>query len=448
MQLTESLADGLTRVFSVVVPRADLEAQLSAKIEEVRPNVRINGFRPGKVPPAHIRKVYGASMMREIIDAEVRNSITESLDKQNLRAASQPSLDLKSDINAVAEGKADLAFDLKVELMPDFVPVDVSTIAVTRPTAAVEDSQIDEAMAELMKANRQFEDKDGPAADGDALTIDFVGKIDGEAFEGGSAEGAVVTIGAGRFIPGFEEQLVGAVVGEDRVLNVTFPEEYPVDALKGKAAAFEVAVKAVKAPKEAVADDAFAAQFGFDSLNALKVAVKGRIEADHAAQSRAKAKRDLFDKLDAAHDFPLPPGMVEQEFAQIWAQIESDRQAGRLDAEDAGKSEEALRADYRKIAERRVRLGLLLAEIGRRNNIQLSNDEVTQAVAAQARRFPGQERQVFEMYQKNPNLVAQIRAPLYEEKVVDYVLELAQVTNAAVTREELFADDEAPAAVG
>lgn len=445
MQVTQSAADGLTRIFSVLVPRAELEAQLSAKIEEVRPNVRVNGFRPGKVPASHIRKVYGPSMMQDIINEEVRKSTAESLEKNNLRAATQPSLDLKSDLAAVAEGKADLAFDLKVEIMPEFEPVDVGTVAVTRPVADVEESQIEEALGELLKANRQYEDKEGEAALDDVVTIDFVGKIDGEAFDGGTAEDAPVTIGAGRFIPGFEEQLIGAKAGEERVLNVTFPEAYPVDTLKGKDAAFEVKVKGVKTPKEGAADDEFAKQFGFDSLQALRDAVKQRIEADHTAQSRAKAKRALFDKLDAAHDFPLPPGMVEAEFNQIWAQIDQDRQAGRLDAEDAAKSDEQLRADYRKIAERRVRLGLLLAEIGRRNKVEISNEELGQAVTAQARRFPGQERQVFEMYQKNPNLLAQLRAPLYEEKVVDFILELAKVTNETVSREELFKDDDAPA---
>ncbi|MBI1249905.1 MAG: trigger factor [Alphaproteobacteria bacterium] len=446
MQITESVSDGLARVFSVHIPRADLEAQLSAKIQEVQPNVRLNGFRPGKVPPAHIRKVYGAAMMREIIDAEVQKSTSQSLERNNLRPAGQPQLDLKSDVNQVMEGKADLDFDLKVEIMPDIEPVDVSTVAVTRPVAAVEDAQIEEALGELAKASKVYEDKDGAAETDDAVTIDFVGKLDGEAFEGGSAEDATLTIGAGRFIPGFEEHLIGVKAGEEKTFEVTFPEDYPVETLKGRPATFETKVKAVKAPKTPDINDALAQQFGLESLGALREALQKRIEADHAAQSRAKAKRALFDKLDAAHDFPLPPGMVEAEFNQIWSQIDADRKAGRLDADEADKPEDELKAEYRKIAERRVRLGLLLAEIGRRNKVEVSNEEVGQAVAEQARRFPGQERQVFEAYQKNPGLLAQIRAPLYEEKVVDFVLELAQVTNETVSREALFAEDDEPGA--
>jgi len=274
------------------------------------------------------------------------------------------------------------------------------------------------------------------------VVVDFVGRIDGEAFEGGSATDAPVVIGSKQFIPGFEEQLIGAKAGEERTLNVTFPEDYGVERLKGKAAQFETKIKTVRAPKESAPDDAWAANLGFESLGALKDALRQRIESEHAAQSRAKAKRSLFDAFDAKHDFDLPPRMVEAEFNQIWQQVDADRTAGRLDPSDEGKSEEDLRKEYHDIAERRVRLGLLLAEIGRRHKLEVSNEEITNAIAAQARNYPGQERQIFEAYQRNPNLVAQVRAPLYEEKVVDYVLELVNVTNDTVTREALFADDE------
>jgi trigger factor len=324
--------------------------------------------------------------------------------------------------------------------------VDLKTVSITRPVAPVSDAQVDEALEQLARTQRSFEDKDGAAADGDAVTIDFVGRIDGEAFEGGAANDARVVLGSKQFIPGFEDQLVGAKAGDERVLAVTFPDDYAAEHLRGKAAQFETKVKKVQSPKAGAPDDAWAAEVGFESLGSLKEALRQRIENEHAAQSRAKAKRALFDAFDSKHSFDLPPRMVEAEFNQIWRQVEADRASGNLDAADEGKSEEDLKKEYHSIAERRVRLGLLLAEIGRRHNLEISNEELSQAIAAQARNYPGQERQIFEAYQRNPGLVAQLRAPLYEEKVVDYVLELVDVTNQTVTREELFADDEPAAA--
>ena len=374
MQLTERRSEGLLRVYDVVVPAAELQQKLNAKIAEVQPRVRINGFRPGKVPVSHIRKVYGPGMMQDIINETVQNSTKESL--ANLRAASEPSLDLKSDISKVMAGSEDLQFELSLEVMPEFEPIDLKTISVARPVADVTEEQVNESLAELAKAQRGFEDKTGAAAEGDAVIVDFTGRIDGEAFEGGSATDAQVVIGSNQFIPGFEEQLIGAKAGEDRTLKVSFPDDYAVAELKGKAAEFETKVKMVRGPKQGDPDDAWASQIGFDSLNALKDALRERIEADHNTQSRAKAKRQLFDQLDAQHDFELPPRMVEAEFNQIWRQIEQDRAAGRLDPTDEGKSEDDLKKEYRDIAARRVRLGLLLAEIGRRHKIEVSDQEV------------------------------------------------------------------------
>lgn len=442
MQLTERRSEGLLRVYDVVVPAAELQQKLNAKIAEVQPRVRINGFRPGKVPVSHIRKVYGPGMMQDIINETVQRSTKESLEK--IRAASEPSLDLKSDINKVVAGQSDLQFELSLEVMPDFEPIDLKTISISRPVTPVSDDQVNEALAELAKANRGFEDKDGAAADGDAVIVDFTGRINGEAFEGGAATDAQVVIGSKQFIPGFEEQLLGAKAGEERTLEVTFPEDYPAANLKGKAAQFETKVKSVRTPKQGEPDDAWAAELGFDTLDGIKDALKQRIENEHKQQSRAKAKRVLFDKLDAEHDFELPPRMVEAEFAQIWRQIEQDRTAGRLDPSDEGKSDDELKAEYREIAERRVRLGLLLAEIGRRHKVEVSDQEVAQAISMQARNFPGQERQIFEAYQRNPQLVAQVRAPLYEETVVDYMMELISVSDETVSRETLFSDDDPP----
>lgn len=447
MQLTERQSEGLLRVYDITVPASELEQKLKAKIEEVRPRVRINGFRPGKVPASHIRKVYGPSMMQDIINDTVQKSTRESLEQAKARPAGEPTLDVKSDLAKVAAGQSDLQFEVSLELMPEFEPVELKTVAIARPVAAVSDAQVGEALANLAKTQRGFEDKDGAAVEGDAVIVDFVGRIDGEAFQGGAAEGAQVVIGSKQFIPGFEEQLIGAKAGDERILNVTFPEDYQVAALKGKVAAFETKVTKVRGPKQGEPDDAWANDLGFGSLNALKDALRQRLENEHAAQSRAKAKRALFDKLDAAHSFELPPRMLEAEFRQIWRQIENDKAEGRLDPSDADKSEDELKAEYRAIAERRVRLGLVLAEIGQRHKLVVSDEEVGRAISAQARQFPGQEKQIFEMYQRNPGMVAQVRAPLYEEKVVNYLLELVDVTNQTVTREELFAEDEPPSAL-
>lgn len=440
MQVTETRSEGLQRVFKVVVPAADLEKALSAKIEEVRPRMKINGFRPGKVPASHVRKIYGPSMLREIIDGEVDAATKKALDDGKLRVATQPDLQVESDMDKVFAGQADLAFNLNVELIPEFEPVDPATISVERLVAPVADAQVDDSLAQIAKANRTFDVKDGAAGDGDALTIDFLGKLDGVAFEGGAAENATVTIGSNQFIPGFEEQLVGLKAGDEKVINVTFPEAYGAANLAGKAATFDIKVHEVRAPQETALDDEFAKKLGMETLDAVKDAVRGRIQSEHDAQSRQRAKRALFDKLEAAHDFPLPPAMVEQEFAQIWRQIEADKAAGTIDPSDASKTDDELKAEYRKIAERRVKLGLVLAEIGRKSNVEVTNEEVSQAVMQQARQYPGQERQVFEIYQKNPQLLAQLRAPIYEEKTVDYILELAKVTNKTVDRETLFAD--------
>ena len=442
MECTITDTDALSRTFRVVIPASQLQAQLSAKIEEVRPQVQLKGFRPGNVPASHIRKVYGPSIMREIIDEEVQKSTQQAIEQAEVRIASQPHLHLESDMDKVADGGEDLAFHFHVDLMPDFEPGDPATLSFERPTTAVTEEQVNEALDGIAKANRNFVEKAGAAADGDAVTIDFLGKLDGVPFDGGAAQGATLTLGSKQFIPGFEEQLIGAKAGDETVLNVSFPEDYPAENLKGKAATFEVTVLEVKAPEDAKLDDEFAAKFGMQNIDEVRDALRQRIQAEHAGQSRAKAKRKLFDILDEGHKFELPKTMVEGEFDQIWRQLEADREGGQLDPEDAKKTDEELRAEYQAIAERRVRLGLVLAEIGRRAKIEVREEEVAAAVGEQARRFPGQERQVVEFYQKNANALAQIRAPIYEEKVVDYILELAKVTNVEVPREELFKDDE------
>ena len=447
VSVVQKSGEGLSRVYAVTVPKDDLNGQLEAKIAEIRPNMNLKGFRPGKVPAVHVKKMYGRQLMQEIVDKAVNDASNEALSQAGARPAAQPDIKLESDLGQVMEGKADLAFDLDVELMPEFEPADLAGMKLERPTYGATDEEIDAQIVEIAGANRSFEDKEGAAADGDMVVADFVGRIDGEAFEGGSAEDAEIVIGSNRFIPGFEEQLTGASTGETRTVSVTFPEAYQAAQLAGKPAEFEVTVKAVRAPKadEAV-DDAFAERLGLPSLQALKDAIRGQVESQYAAASRQKVKRALLDALDERHGFDLPPRMVEAEFSSIWSQLEQERARGETSAEDAGKSDDELRAEYRRIAERRVRLGLVLAEIGRRAGVDVSEQEMQGALIAEARKYPGQEREVVEYFRQNPQAAATLRAPIYEEKVVDHLIGQADVTDRTVTKEELFAEDELPAA--
>ncbi|WP_417492242.1 trigger factor [Maricaulis sp.] len=450
MNVTEKAAEGLSRTYEIVFAADDLQARLDAKIQEIRPEVRLKGFRPGKVPTSHIRRMFGESIMGDMLNELVPETTQKTLDERKLRPASQPEINVVSDAKDVTSGKSDFVFEISLEIMPEFEPADASKLKVSRPVIEVSDEEVDDALAKLADESREFAPKKGKAAkaeNGDIVVIDFVGKIDGVAFEGGSAEDSRVGLGDGAFIPGFEEQLVGAKAGEERTVTVTFPAEYQAKHLAGKEAVFDVTVKAVEAPQDSKIDDELAKRLGLSDLDALKDALKKRFAGEHAAQSRLKVKRAVLDQLDAAHDFDLPPKMLEAEFENIWREVAHAIEHGHLEDEDKDKSEDELKAEYRGIAERRVRLGLVLAEIGNRNKLDVTQEELSRAINQEAMRYPGQERQVVEFYQKNPGAVAQVRAPIYEEKVVDYILELADVTDVPVTREALYADDdEAPAA--
>ncbi|MDO1558762.1 trigger factor [Brevundimonas sp. 2R-24] len=445
MQVVEKSNEGLSRVLSVTVPSADLTSKLDAKISEIQPNLRLKGFRPGKVPAAHVRKMYGRDLMGEIINEAVNETSQKALDEAKVRPAAPAEITPTVDMEQVVAGKADLSYDMALEVMPEFKTVDPKSLKLKRPTYAPTDADVEEELTGIAAQQQVFEDKGGKApkaADGDQLIIDFVGKLDGEPFEGGSAEDAALVIGSGRFIPGFEEQLKGAKVGDEKLVEVTFPEDYGAAHLAGKPATFEVKVKAVKAPKAAELNDEFAKQVGLESLDKLKELVRSSLEQRFANMSRFKLKRALLDVLDEKHDFPLPPKMVEAEFGAIWQQVEADKAAGRLPPEDAKKSDKKLRDEYRKIAERRVRLGLVLAEIGRENNVGVTDQELSNAVMAEARNYPGQERQVLDFYRQNPNAAAQLRAPIYEEKVCDLVFGMAKIDDEAVSKDELLKDDE------
>ncbi len=438
MNVIETKSEGLSREFRVSIPKGELAKKLDAKIDEIAPQVQLKGFRPGKVPPAHIRKMYGKSLMGEILENAVQETSNKALEEKSLRAASRPSIHLDSPADKVVAGEADLEFHMHVEVMPDFEPADVSGVKLEKLVASATEEEIQDALKRLAEGNKAFETKDGAAETGDAVVIDFVGKIDGEAFEGGSAEGQTLVLGEGRFIPGFEDQLVGAKAGEDRVVKVSFPDDYPVDTLKGKPAEFEVKVTEVKSPKTPEIDEEFAKSLGLEGLQALTDAMKRQLDGELSQLTRQQVKRRLLDALDERHSFDLPPMMVKAEFDQIWSQLEQEKQAGRLSEEDKGKSDEDLKVEYEKIAQRRVRLGLVLAEIGRRAELEISNEELVEALRREAMRYPGQEKAVIDFYRNNVNAMAQLRAPIYEEKVVDYLLAKADVSEKAVTREELM----------
>jgi trigger factor len=448
MQIVEKSNEGLSRVYGVTVPAKDLGERLEARIKELAPQMKLKGFRPGKVPAAHVKRVYGKALMGEVLEQTLNETTQKVLDDNKLRPATQPDLKPSSDMDKVIDGSADLSYDLSVEVMPDFEPVDVTTLKLKRPVYAPTEKEVDEALADLAKQARTFEPRTGKtvkAKDGDQLLIDFIGRIDGVAFEGGTAADAELVLGSGQFIPGFEEQLVGAKPDSVQTVKVKFPDNYQAEALKGKDAEFEVTVKEVRAPVDSKPDDELAKRVGMADLEALKNALKSNLEGQYANASRLKVKRALLDELDKAHDIQLPQAMVDAEFAGIWQQVEADKAAGNLPEDDVKKSDDELKSEYRKIAERRVRLGLVLAEIGRRGNVVVTDQELTQAMQREAMQYGQQAQQIFDFLRNNPNAQAQLRAPLYEEKVVDLILGQAKVTDKKVSKEELSEEDDLPA---
>jgi trigger factor len=450
MQIIEKSGEGLSRVYGVTVPAADLAERLEARIAQITPQLNIKGFRPGKVPTAHVRKLYGKSLMSEVLEQTLTETSQQVLEENKLRPAGQPELKPEGDMEQVIDGKADLTYEIAVELMPEFEPVDPATLSLTRPVYTPSDAEVEEALAELAKQNRTYEPraKTAKAKDGDQLTIDFVGTVDGEKFEGGAAEDVPLVLGSNQFIPGFEEQLVGAKTDADVTVKVTFPSDYGAANLAGKDAEFAVKVKAVAGPVEGALDDELAKRLGLDDLEALKKLLRENLQQQYANASRFKLKRALLDALDEKHDFALPPKMVDTEFAAIWQQVQSDKAQGGLPPEDAEKSDEQLETEYRKIAERRVRLGLVLAEIGRNANVQITEQELLQAMRQEAMRYGAQAQQVFDMFRQNPNAQAQLRAPIFEEKVVDLIVEKATVEDKEVSKEDLLKEDDMPAGYG
>lgn len=446
MQVKETLSEGLKREYEVVVPAADLDQRVNAKLDEIKDRVNIAGFRPGKVPMSHLKRVYGKSVMSEVIQQAVNDSNQKILDDGKFKLAMEPKVTLAAEdeaaVKQLVEGKSDLAFKVAMELLPKIEFPDFKKLKVTRPVTETTDADVDQALEKIAEANQQFEEKQGKAADGDQVTIDFKGSVDGTPFDGGSAEDAPLVLGSNTFIPGFEEQLIGVAAGDQKDITVKFPADYGADHLAGKDAVFAINVKKVEKPKKTELNDEFAKLVGAEDFAKLKEQVRDRISRDFKQVSRSKAKRSLLDALDEALKFDAPPSLVEQEFDTVWKAINNDLQNRKITWADEDTTEEEAKSEYRRIADRRVRLGLAIAEIGEKNNIQVSDEELTRALVEQTRQFPGQEQQVWDYFRKNPQAMAGIRAPIFEDKVVDFILELAEVTEKQVSRDELLADDE------
>ena len=442
MQISETLSQDLHKQFTITVPASELDSRVTAKLEEMKPKVNLKGFRPGKAPVSFLKKQFGKSIMGEVVEAAVNEGSAKAIADNKLKPALQPRVEPVGSVEDVVDGKSDLTFKVIVDLMPEFETADPAKLTVERLTADIADADIDEALERLAKNVRNFVTKDGEAAKDDTVVIDYEGSIDGVPFDGGKGSDFSLTLGSGTFIPGFEDGLIGAKAGDHRDVKVTFPTEYHAPEMAGKDAVFAVTVKDVKAPEETPIDDELAKKLGLDDLATLKTRVREQLESDYKSASRLHLKRRVLDALDAAHSFPLPPAMVEHEFTNIWAQVEEELKREGKTAADEGKTEDELKAEYRKIAERRVRLGLVLGKLGEQNGITVQGDEVQRAIMARARQFPGQEQQVFQFYAQNQQAQAEIRAPLFEDKVVDFIAELATVNDRKVDKDTLFADPE------
>ena len=447
MEITETLSDGLKREFQVQVPAADLEARMSERLGELKDRVQLRGFRPGKVPVAHLKKIYGKAVMAETIEALIRELNAKIVSDRGLKLAMEPKVTIPNEETEVAKiigGQSDLAYTVALEILPKIELGDFTGLKLEREVAEVTDPHVDEALQTIAEQNRPFAAKGEGAKveSGDRVVIDFTGTLDGVPFEGGTGGDVAVNVGSGTFIPGFEDQLLGLAAGENRKVKVTFPANYMNAQLAGKGVEFDVTAKSIEAPGTATIDDEFAKSLGLELLDKLKEAVRGRLQQEHAALSRQRLKRRLLDKLDEMHRFALPPTLAEDEFKNVWNAVESDLKAQGRTFADEGTTEEKARDEYRDIAERRVRLGLVLAEIGERNKITVTEDEITRAIVERARQVPGRQQEVWDYYRQNPGAVAAIRAPIYEEKVVDFLVELAAVTEKPVSREDLLKEED------
>jgi len=433
MQVTEVANEGLKRAYTIVVPASSIALQKDKRLAEIAKDIKLPGFRPGKVPQKVVQARYGQSVMGEVLEASVQQASDKVVADNNLRPALQPKIELVN----FAEG-ADLEFRMDVEILPEIPMPDFAGISLTRLKAAPGEEDVTKALENITRRQASLEETEArAAAKGEVLVCDFVGRIDGVEFQGGTATDMPIEVAGPGFIPGFTEQLEGMAPGEERLVKVSFPAEYGSAELAGKDAEFTVTAKALKVYAKPALDDELAKKLGLESMEKLREAITDSLQREYDSLSRMAIKRKLLDALAERASFTVPEGMVDNEFAQIWQRVEADMKAGKLDGEDAGKSEDTLKAEYRAIAERRIRLGLLLSEIGRTNNIQVSREELGQAMRAEVQRYPGQEKQVYDFFQKNPQAIENLRSPIFEEKVVDFMLELAKVEDETVPAEKL-----------
>ncbi len=439
MQVTETLSEGLKRGFTVVVPETEITDKREKRLAELGKTLQMPGFRPGKVPMSMVRRRFGDAVSAEIIEGAVNDASDKVLAERNLRPATQPKLEVTK-----PGQNSDLEFTLQLEVLPEITLPSLNDINLQKPVAVVSDEKVAEALQQLLQQRQSFEPVEvpRPAEKGEQLIVDYIGKIDGEPFAGGLGTDVRIIVAGEGFIPGFADQLEGLAPGETRVINVTFPAEYGSKELAGKQATFEITAKALNIVKTPIADDEFAKQLGLESLDDLQKDIAARISEEYAQLSRLKQKRGLLDALAERAQFAAPESLVEAEFAEIWRQVEQEKAAGRADPEDASKDEETLKAEYRGIADRRVRLGLLVAEIGRANDITVTDQDLQRAMINEVLRFGNQAMQVFDFFKKNPTAMERFRGPIFEDKVVDYLLGQVQLEEVTVTPEALAADPE------
>jgi trigger factor len=448
MQVTETLNEGLKHEFKISVPASDLDAKADARLVDLKDKVRLNGFRPGKVPVSHLKKVYGRSVMAETIDQTIRDTNTQIFTERGFKLAAEPKVTMErteqKEVEEILTGKVDLVYTVAIEVVPAIKLADFKSFNVEKPVADVSDAEVDEAIQRIADANRSYSAKgDGAKAEkDDRVTISFKGSIDGVPFDGGTGENIQVVIGSGQFIPGFEDQLIGIAVGESRTVKASFPKNYTAPNLAGQAAEFETTASAIEAPQKAEINDEFAKTLGLESLDKLKQAARERLAAEFAGATRQRVKRTLLDRLDETHKFEAPPTLVDEEFKLMWSSVKAEMDSSGKTFADEDTTEEKAEAEYRSIADRRVRLGLVLSEIGEKNKITVTDDEVSRAVIERARAMPGREKEVWDFYRNNANALAQLRAPIFEDKVVDFILELANVTEKKVSKEDLFKDED------
>ncbi|HWT57911.1 MAG TPA: trigger factor, partial [Rhizobium sp.] len=448
MQVIETLAEGLKREIKVVIPAKDMQDKMNERLADVKDKVRINGFRPGKVPAAHLKKVYGKSIMAELVNEIVREQPSAILSSRGEKSATQPEIAMtedKDEADKILAAEQDFEFTLSYEVLPPIELKSVTGIKVTREVIDISDDEVTEQVLKVAESARAYETKTGKAANGDRITMDYVGKVDGEAFEGGTDQGAELVLGSGRFIPGFEDQLVGVKAGDEKTITVTFPADYPAKNLAGKEATFDVSVKDVAAPGAVEINDELASKLGIESADRLKEIVRGQIESQYGSLTRQKLKRQILDQLDEMYKFETPASLVDAEYNGIWSQVNNDLAQSGKTFEDEETTEEKAREEYKTLAERRVRLGLVLSEIGEKAGVEVTEDEMQRAIYDQLRQYPGQEKQILEFFRSQPGAAASIRAPIFEEKVIDHLLTEIDVTDKKVTKEELLAEEEGEA---